>query len=111
MLTIFHASNYPIFSSALIQVINAAQLVAANPTSAEARANLEAFKGAWLRSLAGVTKAVDDVTNIVDFLAVTEAHILDDIKKCVLALQDRDGEDVWINGWMNGLRLVCKCGF
>jgi len=72
------------------QVINAAQLVAANPSSAEARANLEAFKGAWLRSLSGVTKAVDDVTNIVDFLAVTEAHILDDIKKCVLALQDRD---------------------
>merc|ERR1711990_1261448 len=45
---------------------------------------------AWVRSLSGVTKSVDDVTNIVDFLAVTESHILDDIKKCVLALQDRD---------------------
>jgi len=72
------------------QVINAAQLVAMNPSSVEARANLEAFKGAWLRSLACVTKAVDDVTNIVDFLSVTEAHILEDIKKCVLAVQDRD---------------------
>ena len=73
-------------------MINAAQLAAANPSSVEARANLEAFKGAWLRSLSGVTKAVDDVTNIIDFLAVTESHILDDIKKCVLALQDRDGK-------------------
>jgi catenin alpha len=72
------------------QVINAAQLAAADPASSETRANLEAFKEAWVRSLSGVTKSVDDVTNIVDFLAVTESHILDDIKKCVLALQDRD---------------------
>ena len=71
-------------------MINAAHLVAANPSSVEARANLEAFKAAWIRSLSGVTKAVDDVTNIVDFLAVTEAHILEDIKKCLLALQDRN---------------------
>lgn len=72
------------------QVINAAQLLAANSTSAEARDNLEAFMAAWLRSLDGVMKAVDNFTNIVDFLAVTKAHVLDDIKKCVVALQDRD---------------------
>ena len=97
MTTIFHASNYPICPSTLFQVINAAQLLAANSTSAEARDNLEAFMAAWLRSLDGVMKAVDNFTNIVDFLAVTKAHILDDIKKCVVALQDRDGEDMWMD--------------
>ena len=34
-----------------------------------------------------LTDAVDDITTIDDFLAVSENHILDDVNNCVAAVQ------------------------
>lgn len=39
-----------------------------------------------------LTEAVDDITTIEDFLAVSEAHILEDVTSCVMALQQNDYE-------------------
>ena len=39
-----------------------------------------------------LTDAVDDITTIDDFLAVSEGHILEDVNKCVLALQESDAD-------------------
>ena len=37
-----------------------------------------------------LTDAVDDITTVDDFLAVSENHILEDVNKCVSALQSKD---------------------
>ena len=34
-----------------------------------------------------LTDAVDDITTVDDFLAVSENHILEDVNECVAALQ------------------------
>lgn len=39
-----------------------------------------------------MTDAVDDITTVDDFLAVSENHILEDVNKCVAALQENDVE-------------------
>lgn len=41
-----------------------------------------------------LTDAVDDITTIDDFLAVSENHILEDVNKCVLALQEGDPDSL-----------------
>ena len=48
---------------------------------------MDVFKDAWERQVRILTEAVDDITTIDDFLAVSESHILEDVNKCVLALQ------------------------
>ena len=52
-----------------------------------AQENMDVFKDAWERQVRILTEAVDDITTIDDFLAVSESHILEDVNKCVLALQ------------------------
>ena len=37
---------------------------------------------------------MDDITTIDDFLAVSENHILEDVNKCVLALQEGDPDSL-----------------
>ena len=39
-----------------------------------------------------LTEAVDDIVTVDDFLAVSENHILEDVNKCCLALQEGDSE-------------------
>ena len=53
---------------------------------------MDAFKAAWENQVRILTEAVDDITTIDDFLAVSESHILEDVNKCVLALQERDAD-------------------
>ena len=76
---------------------------------------MDVFKDAWERQVRILTEAVDDITTIDDFLAVSESHILEDVNKCVLALQvwrgaDREGEgghslDVLL-GWPHHACLI-----
>ncbi|XP_014661382.1 PREDICTED: catenin alpha-like [Priapulus caudatus] len=66
------------------QVINAARTLAARPHSKVALENMDAFKKAWEEQVCLLTEAVDDITTIDDFLAVSESHILDDVNKCML---------------------------
>lgn len=74
------------------QVINAARILAARPRSKVAQENMDAFRDAWENQVRILTEAVDDITTIDDFLAVSENHILEDVNKCVLALQEGDAD-------------------
>lgn len=61
----------------LLQVINAALALAAKPQSKLAQENMEMFKEQWEKQVRVLTDAVDDITSIDDFLAVSgnELHI------------------------------------
>ncbi|MEE6479025.1 hypothetical protein FKM82_012099 [Ascaphus truei] len=72
------------------QVINAALALAAKPNSKVAQETMDLFKEQWERQVRVLTDAVDDITSIDDFLAVSENHILEDVNKCVIALQEKD---------------------
>jgi catenin alpha len=72
------------------QVINSAQILAARPQSKVAQQNMENFRTVWMNHLAVLTDAVDDITTVDDFMAVSENHILEEIKNCVQALRDAD---------------------
>ncbi|XP_053680807.1 catenin alpha [Anopheles nili] len=76
------------------QVINAALILAVRPNSKVAQENMEAYRLAWENQVRILTEAVDDITTIDDFLAVSENHILEDVNKCVLALQEGDALDL-----------------
>ncbi|ROT66364.1 Catenin alpha [Penaeus vannamei] len=72
------------------QVINAARILAARPKSKVAQENMDAFKDAWENQVRILTESVDDITTIDDFLAVSESHILEDVKTCVRAINEGD---------------------
>ncbi|XP_041371058.1 catenin alpha-2-like isoform X2 [Gigantopelta aegis] len=74
------------------QVINAARVLAARPRSKVAQENMDVFKDAWEKEVRLLTETVDDITTIHDFLAVSENHILEDVNKCVIALQESDAD-------------------
>uniref|UniRef100_A0A8C3FFS2 Catenin alpha-1 n=1 Tax=Chrysemys picta bellii TaxID=8478 RepID=A0A8C3FFS2_CHRPI len=74
----------------LICVINVALALAAKPQSKLAQENMDLFKELWEKQVRVLTDAVDDITSIDDFLAVSENHILEDVNKCVIALQEKD---------------------
>ncbi|XP_068627189.1 catenin alpha [Battus philenor] len=76
------------------QVINAARVLAARCRSRVAQDNGTAFAAAWDAAVRLLTLAVDDVTTIDDFLAVSENHILEDVNKCVVALQEGDPDSL-----------------
>ncbi|XP_073966184.1 catenin alpha isoform X2 [Choristoneura fumiferana] len=76
------------------QVINAARVLAARPRSRVAQENATAFARAWEAAVKLLTEAVDDITTIDDFLAVSENHILEDVNKCVVALQEGDPDSL-----------------
>lgn len=53
------------------QVINAARILAARPRSKVAQENMDVFRDAWENQVRLLTEAVDDITTIDDFLAVS----------------------------------------
>ena len=53
------------------QVINAARILAARPRSRVAQENMNVFEEAWKNQVRVLTEAVDDITTIDDFLAVS----------------------------------------
>lgn len=76
------------------QVINAALILAVRPNSKVAQENMEAYRLSWENQVRILTEAVDDITTIDDFLAVSETHILEDVNKCVMALHVADAGDL-----------------
>eukprot|EP00095_Tigriopus_kingsejongensis_P002507 maker-scaffold185_size275389-snap-gene-0.14 protein:Tk02507 transcript:maker-scaffold185_size275389-snap-gene-0.14-mRNA-1 annotation:"catenin alpha" len=72
------------------QVINAARVLGSRPRSKVAQENIEVFRDAWANQVRILTDAVDEITTVDDFLAVSENHILEDVNKCVAALQSKD---------------------
>uniref|UniRef100_U3KEL6 Catenin alpha 3 n=2 Tax=Ficedula albicollis TaxID=59894 RepID=U3KEL6_FICAL len=74
------------------QVINAALALAARPKSQVVKSNMEMYRSTWENHIRVLTEAVDDITSIDDFLAVSESHILEDVNRCIVALRERDAE-------------------
>ncbi|KHJ46462.1 vinculin family protein [Trichuris suis] len=72
------------------QVINAARLLAARHKSKPAQENMDAFKEAWEERVHLLTLAVDSIITLDDFLAVSEAHIVEDVKNCIQAVVQKD---------------------
>nr|XP_040129232.1 catenin alpha-3 [Ictidomys tridecemlineatus] len=76
------------------QVINAALALAARPKSQVVKNTMEMYKHTWENYIHVLTEAVDDITSIDDFLAVSESHILEDVNKCIIALRDQDADNL-----------------
>nr|XP_030131420.3 catenin alpha-3 [Taeniopygia guttata] len=74
------------------QVINAALALAARPKSQVVKNNMEIYRSTWENHIRVLTEAVDDITSIDDFLAVSESHILEDVNRCIVALREQDAE-------------------
>jgi catenin alpha len=74
------------------EAVNAARTVAAQLTSKLARDNLEAYEESWLGQVRLLTCAIDDAVDIDDFLAVTEVHVVEDLKQSMAAVQCADPE-------------------
>ncbi|XP_036241317.1 LOW QUALITY PROTEIN: catenin alpha-3 [Molothrus ater] len=74
------------------QVINAALALAARPKSQVVKNNMEMYRSTWENHIRVLTEAVDDITSIDDFLAVSESHILEDVNRCIVALREHDAE-------------------
>ena len=55
----------------LFQVINAARTLAARPRSKAARENMDVFKTSWENQVHLLVDAVDEITGIDEFLAVS----------------------------------------
>ncbi|XP_068240508.1 catenin alpha-like [Palaemon carinicauda] len=72
------------------QVINAAEMLVVRHKSKVAQENMDSFKEAWENQLQILIESVDDITTVDDFLAVSENHILEDVKVCVQAISDGD---------------------
>ncbi|XP_054839930.1 catenin alpha-3 [Eublepharis macularius] len=76
------------------QVVNAALALAARPKSQVVKSNMDMYKNTWENHIRVLTEAVDDITSIDDFLAVSESHILEDVNKCIVALREQDADDL-----------------
>lgn len=59
-----------------LQVINAALALAARPKSQVVKSHMEMYKNTWENHIRVLTEAVDDITSIDDFLAVSGALLL-----------------------------------
>ncbi|XP_028641723.1 catenin alpha-3 [Grammomys surdaster] len=76
------------------QIINAALALASRPKSQVVKNTMEMYKRTWEHYIHVLTEAVDDITSIDDFLAVSESHILEDVNKCIIALRDQDADNL-----------------
>ncbi|EFO20478.2 catenin [Loa loa] len=72
------------------QVVNAAFLLSVRDSQV-ARDNMDAFKNAWIEKVKLLTMAVDAMITVDDFLAVSEAHIIEDVKSGIQAVINGDG--------------------
>ncbi|KFM02519.1 Catenin alpha-3, partial [Aptenodytes forsteri] len=76
------------------QVINAALALAYRPKSQVVKNNMEMYRSTWENHIHVLTEAVDDITSIDDFLAVSESHILEDVNKCIIALREQNADNL-----------------
>ena len=72
------------------QVINAAMILTLRHESEAAINNMETFRQSWEEVVVLLTRAVDNIVTVDDFLAVSENHVLEDVKRCCLAMKQSD---------------------
>ena len=68
--------NRSFFQFLSLQVINAALALAARPKSQVVKNTMEMYKHTWENHIHVLTEAVDDITSIDDFLAVSGMFLL-----------------------------------
>ena len=56
--------------------------------------SVQVFRAAWQTQVSILTDAVDDIVMVEDFLAVSEAHVLEDVNRCCLALREGEQEEL-----------------
>lgn len=57
-------------------MVNAARVLASRPKSKVAQENMDVFKDSWEKHVRILTEAVDEITTIDDFLAVSGRSLL-----------------------------------
>jgi catenin alpha len=57
---------------------------------------MDVFRDTWEKHVRLLTEAVDEITTIEDFLAVSENHILEDINLCIQAMIERNPDRIKI---------------
>ncbi len=72
--------------------MNAARILGAHSTSKVALENMNVFHDIWEKHVRLLTEAVDEITTIEDFLAISENHILEDINLCIQAIVERNSD-------------------
>ncbi|XP_072095278.1 catenin alpha-3-like isoform X3 [Mobula birostris] len=72
------------------QVVNAALALASSPKSQSLQSNMDVYKKTWESHVRLLTEAVDDITSIDEFLAISESHILEDVNNCIISLREKD---------------------
>lgn len=66
------------------QVINAARVLAVRPRSKLALDNMDVFRDAWQAQVRLLTEAVDDITTIDDFLAVSGTNCFYTLRNIIM---------------------------
>ncbi|XP_065494872.1 catenin alpha-3 isoform X2 [Caloenas nicobarica] len=89
-----YAAIFREHTSRLVEVINAALALAARPKSQVVKSTMEMYRSTWENHVHVLTEAVDDITSIDDFLAVSESHILEDVNKCIIALREQNADNL-----------------
>jgi catenin alpha len=72
------------------QVIHAAKLLCEKPNSPFTQENMAVFKSTWEDRVNLLTMAADRMISVVDFLAVSEAHIQEDTKQAIQGIVEQD---------------------
>ena len=72
------------------RIITASRDLAVNTESLEAKENVGTVRKSWLEAVLVLTEAVDNIVTIDDFLAVSESHVLEDVKEVFIAVEERD---------------------
>lgn len=90
-----------------MQVINAALALAAKPQSKLAQENMELFKEQWEKQVRVLTDAVDDITSIDDFLAVSgNGGVWETVSSLSVFLETSGIHVVWSPWLLEGAVLV-----
>jgi len=55
---------------------------------------MNVFRDTWEKHVHLLTEAVDEITTIEDFLAISENHILEDINLCIQAVVERNSDRI-----------------
>ncbi|KIH53840.1 hypothetical protein ANCDUO_16019 [Ancylostoma duodenale] len=74
------------------QVVNAAHLLCARGDSKVAQENMDLFRDIWQDKVRLLTMAIDSIMTLDDFLAVSEAHIVEDAMAGLQAVHEGDGD-------------------
>jgi catenin alpha len=76
------------------QVVSAAETLSVDPSNKSAQENMAAFKDLWEETVESLTDAVDIIVPVQVFMAVTDAHIKEDIQNCIKSTSEDKMADI-----------------